>query len=123
MFSVKPLQINSPGISWPGVKIMMVFSKIREMLIDSLRIKLDIEAVENGINMPWSNGAVEGHVNRIKSIKRKMYGRASFELLRKKVILSQSGYCIRSMLQFLNRHAKSEKESMAAEACNGIFKP
>jgi hypothetical protein len=51
----------------------------------------DIEAVENGINMPWSNGAVEGHVNRIKSIKRQMNGRASFELLRKKVILSQSG--------------------------------
>lgn len=51
----------------------------------------DIEAVENGINMLWSNGAVEGHVNRIKSIKRQMYGRASFELLRKKVILSQSG--------------------------------
>ena len=51
----------------------------------------DSEAVENGINMQWSNGAVEGHVNRIKSIKRQMYGRASFELLRKKVILSQSG--------------------------------
>ncbi len=51
----------------------------------------DIEAVENGINMSWSNGAVEGHVNRIKSIKRQMYGRASFELLRKKVILSRSG--------------------------------
>ncbi len=51
----------------------------------------DLSAVENGINMRWSNGAVEGHVNRIKSIKRQMYGRASFELLRKKVILSRSG--------------------------------
>lgn len=51
----------------------------------------DIEAVENGIKMSWSNGAVEGHVNRIKSIKRQMYGRASFELLRRKVILSQAG--------------------------------
>lgn len=51
----------------------------------------DIEAVENGIKMSWSNGAVEGHVNRIKSIKRQMYGRASFELLRRKVILSKSG--------------------------------
>lgn len=51
----------------------------------------DIKVVENGINMKWSNGAVEGHVNRLKSIKRQMYGRASFELLRKKVILSQSG--------------------------------
>ena len=51
----------------------------------------DIKAVKNGINMTWSNGAVEGHVNRIKSIKRQMYGRASFDLLRKKVILSQTG--------------------------------
>jgi hypothetical protein len=51
----------------------------------------DIEAVENGINMYWNNGAVEGHINRIKSIKRGMYGRASFELLWKKVILSRSG--------------------------------
>jgi len=51
----------------------------------------DIKAVEKGINMSWNNGTVEGHVNRIKSIKRQMYGRASFDLLRKKVILSQSG--------------------------------
>ena len=49
----------------------------------------DIKAVENAIRLPWSNGTVEGHVNRIKSIKRQMYGRASFELLRRKVILSQ----------------------------------
>lgn len=51
----------------------------------------DIDAVKNGIEMRWSNGATEGHVNRIKSIKRQMYGRASFDLLRKKVILSQTG--------------------------------
>ncbi len=44
----------------------------------------DIQAVENGICMTWSNGTVEGHVNRIKSIKRGMYGRAGFELLRRK---------------------------------------
>ena len=51
----------------------------------------DINAVQNSIRLPWSNGTVEGHVNRIKSIKRQMYGRASFELLRRKVILSQHG--------------------------------
>jgi transposase len=51
----------------------------------------DITVVENGINMNWSNGTVEGHVNRIKSIKRQMYCRASFDLLRKKVILSKTG--------------------------------
>jgi len=46
-------------------------------------LKNDIVAVENAIKWAWSNGAVEGHVNRIKTIKRQMYGRASFELLRK----------------------------------------
>jgi len=51
----------------------------------------DIKAVENGIHLPWSNRTVEGHVNRIKSVKRQMYGRASFDPLRRKVILSQTG--------------------------------
>lgn len=51
----------------------------------------NIKAVENGIELPRSSGTVEGHVNRIKIIKRQMYGRASFELLRRKVILSQKG--------------------------------
>jgi transposase len=51
----------------------------------------DIQAVENAICMPWSNGAVEGHVNRVKNKKRQMYGRASFGLLQRKVILSKTG--------------------------------
>jgi transposase len=34
----------------------------------------------------WSNGQTEGQVNRLKFIKRQMYGRASFELLRQKVL-------------------------------------
>ena len=38
----------------------------------------DLRAVENGITMTWSNGMVEGHINRIKSIKRGMYGRGWF---------------------------------------------
>ena len=67
---------------------MFNVSKVRSS--GSIKLR-DIDAVENGINMRWSNEAIEGHVNRIKSIKRQMYGRASFELLQKKVILSQSG--------------------------------
>lgn len=51
----------------------------------------DIEAVRNAIETNWSNGLVEGQVNRLKSIKRQMYGRAGFELLRRKVILSKVG--------------------------------
>jgi transposase len=44
-------------------------------------IKSDIEAVEAGLILPWSNGMVEGQVNRLKLIKRQMYGRANFDLL------------------------------------------
>lgn len=51
----------------------------------------DLEAVKNAIKYPWSNGVVEGHVNRLKNKKREMYGRAGFELLRRKVVLSNLG--------------------------------
>jgi transposase len=44
--------------------------------------------VLNGPTPPHSPGAVEGNVNRIKMIKRQMYCRASFDLLRKRVILA-----------------------------------
>ncbi|MEV6686896.1 ISL3 family transposase [Streptomyces sp. NPDC051130] len=42
----------------------------------------DWDAVVNGLTLPWSSGAVEGQVTRIKLIKRRSYGRASFGLLR-----------------------------------------
>ena len=38
------------------------------------------------ISLPWSNGQVEGHVNRLKMLKRQMYGRAGFELLKSRVL-------------------------------------
>jgi hypothetical protein len=38
------------------------------------------DAVVNGLTLPWSSGVVEGNVNRIKMIKRQMYGRASLAL-------------------------------------------
>jgi transposase len=37
---------------------------------------------------PFSNGPVEGHINRLKTLKRQMYGRAGFELLRARLLLS-----------------------------------
>ena len=46
----------------------------------------DYDAVRAGLTQPWSSGAVEGAVNRIKMIKRQMYGRAKLDLLRKRVI-------------------------------------
>ncbi|MEV5342582.1 transposase [Streptomyces sp. NPDC052676] len=52
-------------------------------------LRQDLDAVTAGLTLPWSSGVVEGHVNRVKTLKRAMYGRASFELLRTR-ILTQS---------------------------------
>ncbi|MEU9791137.1 transposase [Streptomyces sparsogenes] len=48
----------------------------------------DRDAVIAGLTLPWSSGAVEGHVNRIKMLKRQMFGRAGFTFLRKRVLMS-----------------------------------
>lgn len=49
----------------------------------------DYDAVHNGLTFDWSSGAVEDNVNRVKMIKRTMYGRAEFHLLRGRVLLSE----------------------------------
>jgi transposase len=49
-------------------------------------IKQDLAAVTNALSLPWSNGQTEGQVNRLKLIKRQMYGRANFDLLRRRVL-------------------------------------
>ena len=46
----------------------------------------DIAAVRAALSQPWSNGPVEGQVNRLKMLKRQMYGRAKFDLLRSRVL-------------------------------------
>ena len=52
-------------------------------------LKQDLDAVTNGLTMPWSSGPVEGRVNHFfKMIKRQMFGRAGLPLLRKRVLLT-----------------------------------
>ncbi len=48
----------------------------------------DWSAVMAGLTTSWSSGAVEGNVNRVKMIKRQMYGRANPDLLRRRILLS-----------------------------------
>jgi transposase len=50
-------------------------------------IRHDQQAVTNGLSLAYSSGKVEGTVNKIKMLKRQMYGRAGFSLLRTRVIL------------------------------------
>ena len=49
-------------------------------------LRRDLKAIELSITTPWSNGPLEGNINRLKVIKRQMYGRAGFELLKARVL-------------------------------------
>ncbi len=49
-------------------------------------IRRDAAAVRAAFSLPWSNGTTEGHVNRLKFLKRQMFGRAHLDLLRVKVL-------------------------------------
>jgi len=49
-------------------------------------LRRDNEAVKNALSEQWSNGQVEGQVNRLKFIKRAMYGRGNFDLLKARVL-------------------------------------
>ncbi|MFD8818904.1 transposase, partial [Streptomyces sp. NPDC059627] len=53
----------------------------------ALHLLRDLDAVTAGLTLEWSSGSIEGAVNRIKKIKRQLYGRAGFELLRKMILL------------------------------------
>lgn len=49
-------------------------------------IDCDRAAVDAALELPWSNGPTEGHINRLKLIKRQCYGRAKLDLLRARVL-------------------------------------
>jgi transposase len=49
-------------------------------------LQKDLAAVRNALRYVWSNGQTEGQVNRLKFLKRQMFGRANFDLLRKRVL-------------------------------------
>ncbi|HEY0938405.1 MAG TPA: transposase, partial [Trebonia sp.] len=51
-------------------------------------IRKDHDAVRRGLTLPYSSGKVEGTVNKIKLLKRQTYGRASFNLLRQRILLA-----------------------------------
>jgi transposase len=46
----------------------------------------DLKAIRAAMTLPWSNGPTEGHINRLKMVKRQMYDRAGFQLLRARVL-------------------------------------
>ena len=81
---ILPQRESGPLLTWTQRTTQAdVPEEIRSFAQGLLR---DWPSVKAAAELPWSNGRVEGHVNRIKLIKRKMYGRANFDLLRIRVM-------------------------------------
>jgi transposase len=75
--SASPRLSNSPGALGSALPELCSFVE---------GLDRDRKAVESVLQLSWSNGPVEGQVNRLKVIKRQMYGRANFDLLRARVL-------------------------------------
>lgn len=65
-------------------------SGISEVVGVAQGLRRDYGAVKAALRYEWSQGPVEGHVNRLKMIKRQMYGRAGFTLLRRRVLTQRA---------------------------------
>ena len=93
-------QVRELALSFKQLMEKMQADKLDEWLCNCLALsqealnqfvrglRQDYPAVRQAFTSEWSNGQVEGQVNRLKTIKRQMYGRAGFELLRRRVVMT-----------------------------------
>ena len=76
-------------------------------------VQQDKDAVLAGLTLPWSNGSLEGNVNRLKLIKRSMYGRAEFDLLKLRVLYQSQK----------SRDRKNKKKNHQGQQVGRLQKP
>jgi transposase len=74
-----------------GARLDAWLAQVEEQEVSELKnfargLQKDYDAVKAGLTLEWSNGQVEGHVHRLKLLKRQSYGRAGFQTLRKRVL-------------------------------------
>ncbi|WP_026218689.1 MULTISPECIES: transposase [Streptomycetaceae] len=74
-----------------GTRLPQWLSRVRADDLPALHsfansLQRDHAAVFAGLTLPWSNGPTEDAVNRIKMLKRQMYGRANLDLLRHRIL-------------------------------------
>jgi len=65
-------------------RVAHAFSEVTEAILSRDGL---VETGQAGLTLPWSTGPVEGQINRLKMLKRQMYGRANIDLLRQRVLL------------------------------------
>lgn len=88
-----PVRGSEPGGSCAGDRLPEWITEAKAAGLPGIStfangLNSDYAAVHAGLTTHWNSGHVEGAVNRIKMIKRQMYGRAGFSLLRKRVLLA-----------------------------------
>jgi transposase len=66
-------------------------NSIPELAAFAQGVRRDLPAIQAAFTSPWSQGQTEGHVTRLKLLKRQMYGRANFDLLRQRVLYRPVG--------------------------------
>lgn len=74
-----------------GERLDVWLSRVEEQGVSELQsfasgLRKDYDTVKAGLTLEWSQGQVEGQVHRLKLLKRQMYGRGHFDLLRKRVL-------------------------------------
>lgn len=69
-----------------GLEQWIADATASELASPAAGIGRDIEAVRAAITQPWSTSPVEGQINRLKTIKRQMYGRGAYPLLRSRLL-------------------------------------
>jgi transposase len=75
--AIEKLDVWLQDVQLSGVYAMQRFARAARQ---------NFAAVQNAVLEPWSNGQTEGQINRLKAIKRAMYGRGGIELLRARMI-------------------------------------
>ena len=65
-------------------------SHLPDLVTFALGLQKEVSAIQAAVMLHYSNGPTEGQVNRLKLIKRTMYNRGSFDLLRRRVLYSES---------------------------------
>jgi len=70
---------------WCNQSIFLsVFGAKQPFYFYAKRLRSDLQAIKHAFLLPYSNGVLEGQINRLKTIKRMMYGRAGLDLLEKR---------------------------------------
>jgi hypothetical protein len=82
-----PVVLSAPIEMMPHRAVGLLLKRAEELTEEETLALLRVDQIHPGLTLKWNNGPVEGHINLLKFVKRSMYRRANFDLLRFRVLL------------------------------------